>query len=178
MDALAGTLGDAVFAIDDHRPVLELVAAQLLAREWQLATCESCTGGMLGSMLTTGAGASRWFQGALVTYSNEAKQQLAGVLEVTLEAHGAVSREVAEEMATGARRALDAQVGIGITGIAGPGGGSDEKPVGTVHLAISTAEGAVHRALRIPGDRDTVRRRSCTIALHELRRLLEPRSDA
>lgn len=165
-------LGESVFAVDDERSIVELVGAGLLAREWHLGVCESCTGGMLGSTLTTGAGASRWFHGGLITYSNDAKQQLAGVSAESIEQHGAVSEQVAGEMAAGARRALDAQVGIGITGIAGPGGGSDEKPVGTVHVSISTAAGTAHRKLRIPGDRDTVRRRSCTIALHELRQLL------
>lgn len=174
VDALHAELEDSVFAIDDERSVLELVAAQLLAREWHLAVCESCTGGMLGSRLTTAAGASRWFHGGLITYSNEAKRDLAGVSSESLAQHGAVSEQVASEMATGARRALGAaEVGIGITGIAGPGGGSDEKPVGTVHIAISTREGSAHRRVRIPGDRDTVRRRSCVIALHELRTLLD-----
>lgn len=171
VSALHAQFGDAVFALDDHRPVIEFVATELLARGWHLALGESCTGGMLGSLATTAVGASRWFHGSLVTYSNEAKQLL-GVARESIERHGAVSEQVAGEMAAGARRALDAQVGIGITGIAGPGGGSDEKPVGTVHVAISTPEGTAHRRLRLPGDRDTVRRRSCVIALHELRMLL------
>lgn len=172
-DELCASLGAAVFAVDDPRPVIELVAAQLLARDWQLGLAESCTGGMLGSMATEAAGASRWFRGGVVTYSNEAKQRLADVDGATLEAHGAVSEPVAREMAAGARSALGTEVGIGITGIAGPGGGSDEKPVGTVHVGISTPMGDHHRALRIPGARDTVRRRSCVIALHELRGILE-----
>jgi nicotinamide-nucleotide amidase len=173
VDKLHDALGVRVFAIDDHRDVVELVAAGLVERSWQLATAESCTGGMLGALVTDLPGSSAWFVGGLVVYANEAKERLAHVQPATLAEYGAVSEPVARELAAGARRALVAQVGIGITGVAGPGGGSEDKPVGTVHVAIETPEGAMHRQLRIPGDRATVRRRASVIALHELRRLLD-----
>jgi nicotinamide-nucleotide amidase len=166
--------GDEVFAVDDERSVVELVGDRLVAEGHVLATCESCTGGMLGGMFTAVAGSSSWFAGGLVTYANEAKVALAGVQQQLLDEHGAVSEQVARAMAEGARRALGAGVGIGITGIAGPGGGTKDKPVGTVHVAVAGPGAAQrHRQLRIPGNRETVRRRSSVIALHELRLALE-----
>jgi nicotinamide-nucleotide amidase len=169
---LGDAFGDRVFALDDHRPVEAIVADQLVSRRWRLATAESCTGGMLGATLTELAGSSAWYLGGLVTYANEAKFELAGVAPEDLRTHGAVSEPVARQLAAGARSALGAEVGIGITGIAGPGGGSDDKPVGTVHVAIDTPAGVEHLQVRIPGNRATVRRRSCAIALHALRRVL------
>lgn len=170
--AIGSELGDAVFAIDEHRSVVELVGQQLVQRDWTLGLAESCTGGMLGELITGCAGSSAWFHGSLVTYANAAKVDVAGVSGATLAEHGAVSEAVAVELAQGARSRLNTDVGIGITGVAGPGGGSDDKPVGTVHLAIVTAGGVRHRQLHVPGNRDTVRRRSCVIALHELRQEL------
>lgn len=171
-ERLGAELGDRVFAIDDHRSVVELVAAELTARRWRLAVAESCTGGLLGAAVTAVAGSSAWFVGGVVTYGDAAKVALAGVDRSELEANGAVSEPVARAMAAGARRALGAEVGIGITGVAGPGGGSEGKPVGTVHVAWSTPAGDDHRVVRIPGDRDTVRRRTVHLALHGLRQLL------
>lgn len=169
---IVGAFAVESFATDDHRPVVELVGARLQELGWRLGLAESCTGGMLGAIVTGVSGSSSWFAGSLVTYANDAKVAVAQVEAATLEAHGAVSEAVARELADGARRVLATDVGIGITGIAGPGGGSEEKPVGTVHIAIVTPEGERHRRLRIPGDRATVRRRSCAIALHELRQAL------
>lgn len=164
------------FAVDDERSVIELVAALLLERGWTLGAAESCTGGMVGAAATAVPGSSEWFLGSLVTYANEAKVAVAGVDAATLAEHGAVSEQVALQLAQGAARVLGADVGIGITGIAGPGGGSDEKPVGTVHMAVTLPGGDDHhRKVRIPGNRETVRRRSVSIILHELRRALEAR---
>jgi PncC family amidohydrolase len=110
----------------------------LKARGWTLAVAESCTGGLVGHRLTQIAGSSDYFLGGVISYSNDAKQSLLNVKEATLMAHGAVSEDVALEMAAGARRALGADVGIAITGIAGPGGGSEEKPVGLTWIAVAT----------------------------------------
>lgn len=172
VDELLRAFAEECFATDDHRSVVELVGARLGALGWRLGLAESCTGGMLGAMVTSIGGSSSWFAGSLVTYANEAKVAIAGVDMGTLEAHGAVSEPVAMELARGARRTLATEVGIGITGIAGPGGGSEQKPVGTVHIGIVTPHGGHHRLVRVPGDRATVRRRSCAIALHELRQAL------
>jgi nicotinamide-nucleotide amidase len=111
-------------------------------------------------------------QGGLVVYSNEAKTALAGVPAELIAAHGAVSPEVARALATGARERLGADVGIGITGIAGPGGGTPEKPVGTVCVCVSTADAAEEQTVRLPGGRADVRERTTTVAMHMLRRLL------
>jgi nicotinamide-nucleotide amidase len=173
VDEVRAGLGDAVFGIDDHRPVVEIVGEALRERGWRLGLAESCTGGLLGSIVTAVAGSSDWFNGSLVTYSNEAKVAVAGIDPATLAEHGAVSEPIARELASGARSRLETEVGIGVTGIAGPGGGTPERPVGTVHVAIETPDGTWHRQLRMPGNRETVRRRTCSIALHELRIALE-----
>ncbi len=172
VDALRESFADSVFAVDDHREVVELVGELLRARRWTLAFAESCTGGMLGAAVTDLAGSSEWFLGSAVTYSNAAKVALVGVSEDTLATHGAVSEATAREMARGARAAFGTDVGLGITGIAGPGGGTPDKPVGTVHVAIATPTEELHLPLRMPGNRAIVRRRSCAIALHGLRRVL------
>ncbi len=166
---LCDGFGDAVFAVDDHRPIAEIVGAELTARGWRLGCAESCTGGMVGAAITAVPGSSEWFVGSLVTYANEAKTAVAHVSKASLAEHGAVSEQVARELADGARVVLNADVAVGITGIAGPGGGSDDKPVGTVHFAVSMRGDTRHRHVRIPGDRATVRRRAVGIALHELR---------
>lgn len=173
VDAVVAELEEHVFALDDHRSIVDIVAVRLRDAGWRLGAAESCTGGMLGAELTSVEGSSDWFTGSLVTYANDAKVAVAGVDAATLAAHGAVSEEVAGELARGARATLGTQVGVGITGIAGPGGGSDDKPVGTVHVSIDSPVGHDHRLLHVPGDRATVRRRTCTIALHMLRKHLE-----
>ncbi len=177
VDALHTSFSDAVFAVDDHREVVEIVADLQRARGWSLALAESCTGGMLGATITALAGSSDWFLGSAVTYANSAKVALVGVDQATLDAHGAVSEATVREMAQGARAAFGSDVGVAITGIAGPGGGTPDKPVGTVHVGISTPTGDHHLPLRMPGNRAIVRRRSCAIALHELRRVLESAPD-
>ncbi|HEV3047911.1 MAG TPA: competence/damage-inducible protein A [Solirubrobacteraceae bacterium] len=139
-----------------------------------IATAESCTGGLLAARLTELPGSSAYFKGGLVVYSNEAKVALAGVPPRLLEEHGAVSAEVAEALADGARGALDADVGVGITGVAGPGGGSEHKPVGLVWLSVASGAGEpLTREVKLPGARADVRERSTTIAMHLVRRVLD-----
>jgi len=141
--------------------------AQLLEpRGLKLSTAESCTGGWLAKTLTDRPGSSAWFEFGFVTYGNNAKLVLLGVRAATLKAHGAVSQEVAEEMASGARRVSGADLAVAITGVAGPAGGSPDKPVGTVWLAWSGADGQLGAELReFPGDRLAVRRQAVVAAL-------------
>lgn len=162
----------ALFATDD-RHVDEIVAAALVAAGQTLAMGESCTGGGLGARLTAQPGASAWFVGGAIAYSNEAKTRLLGVDPAIIDTYGAVSGECASAMAEGARSATGATWGVGITGIAGPDGGTPEKPVGLVWIAVSGPDGTVaheHRFWR--GDREGVRRRAHTAALHHLREAL------
>ncbi len=175
MQALLRSLvGAAVFA-DREEDTLEAVVGALLRRRGRtLTTAESCTGGLLAERLTRVAGSSDYFLGGVVSYTNELKTRLLGVPAALIEAHGAVSEPVARAMAAGVRERYASDHGIGITGVAGPGGGSDEKPVGTVHVAVSGPEaGDVdHRRARFPGDRERIRRQSAQLALEMLRRRL------
>jgi nicotinamide-nucleotide amidase len=158
---------------DDGTSVDEQVAGLLRAASRTIATAESCTGGLLAARLTDLAGSSDYVLGGLVVYSNEAKVRLAGVDPALIQRVGAVSAEVADALADGAIAALDADVGVGITGIAGPGGGTVDKPVGTVCFSVATRDGVRStRRLVLPGDRVDVRDRSTTVALHMVRRLL------
>jgi nicotinamide-nucleotide amidase len=128
---------------------------------------------LLAARLTELPGASDYFEGAAIVYSNEAKITQAGVKAETIEQHGAVSAEVAEALAEGARAKLGADVGVGVTGIAGPGGGTEEKPVGLVWLSVATADGEpLTRSVNLPGSRADVRDRTTTVAIHLLRRAL------
>ncbi len=143
-----------------------------------LAAAESCTGGLLAARVTELAGSSEYFRGAIVAYSNAAKVALAGVPEDLIDTYGAVSAEVARALADGARSAFGADVGVGITGVAGPGGGSPEKPVGLVWLSV-TLDGAdrseigqLTRSVQLPGSRADVRDRATTVAMHLIRRAL------
>lgn len=130
-----------------------------------LATAESCTGGLVGKLMTDGAGASAVYLGGVVAYANQIKHGLLGVPRAMLEEHGAVSEPVARAMAEAARARLGSDLSVAVTGIAGPGGGTDEKPVGTVHLAVSDATGTIHKRVRLYGNRGTVRRASAVWAL-------------
>ena len=168
--ALAEEHGSTLYS-PDGRTVDDLVADTLLERGWTIATAESCTAGLLAGRLTERAGSSAYVLGGLVVYSNQAKHDLAGVASELIDRVGAVSAEVAEALAAGARERLGADLGVGITGVAGPGGGTDEKPVGTVHFCVSTASASVARRVQVPGDRAAVRQRSTTIALHLVREL-------
>ncbi|HEX4482870.1 MAG TPA: competence/damage-inducible protein A [Solirubrobacteraceae bacterium] len=158
----------------DGRTVDEIVAGLLAKRKCTIATAESCTGGLLAARLTERPGASAYVKGGLVVYGDAAKTALAGVDAGLIEAHGAVSREVAEALARGARERLAADVGVGITGIAGPDGGSEQKPVGLVWLSVAgPGEGdPITRSVNLPGGRADVRDRSTTVAMHMLLRAL------
>jgi len=156
----------------DERPVEELVLALCRSRGWTLATAESCTGGLVAARLTSVAGSSEVFAGSIVAYANEVKEHELGVPAAVLAEHGAVSAEAAAAMATGVRAALDVDVGVAVTGIAGPGGGSPEKPVGLVYLHVETPDGAGALTLDFAADRETIRRRATVAALHLLRRQL------
>ena len=152
--------------------------ADLLAGR-TIATAESCTAGMVAARLTDRAGSSDYVAGGVVSYSNQAKIDLLGVDAQLLAAHGAVSEPVAEAMAAGALARFGADVAIATTGIAGPGGGSAEKPVGTVCFSVRLAEGpTLTRTLLLPGDRSDVRERSTTVAMHLLRQILSAPGDA
>jgi nicotinamide-nucleotide amidase len=135
---------------------------------------ESCTGGLLAARLTERPGSSNYVAGGVVAYSNTAKTELLGVPAQLIEQHGAVSPEVARAMADGARHRFGADVGCGITGVAGPGGGTDAKPVGYVCICVTTSEGAVRANDPVlPGDRAEIRDRSVTVGMHLVRRVLK-----
>ena len=158
---------------DDDTTVDEQVAGLLRERRWTIATAESCTGGLLAGRLTDLAGSSDYVLGGVVVYANAAKVGLAGVSAALIEAHGAVSPEIAAALADGARAGLGADVGVGITGVAGPGGGTPAKPVGLVCFAVAGPGGERRtRALTLPGGRADVRDRSTTVAMHLVRELL------
>ena len=165
-------LGEDVFSVESER-LEEIVGRQLTGRGWRLAVAESCTGGGFASRLTSVAGSSAYFERGFVTYSNQSKADLLGVPADLIAAHGAVSEPVARAMAEGARRAGGADLGLSITGIAGPGGGSEAKPVGTVVFAIDgPGSGQLVRTHNFPGDRTQVRAMSVQYALDALRRVL------
>lgn len=178
----AGTAADELAALiaEEHPRALfssdgtliDEQVAELLAGK-RLAVAESCTGGLLAARLTERAGASAFFAGGVVAYGNDAKQSLLDVDPGLIEEHGAVSPEVADAMAAGAIERFGADYGVAITGVAGPGGGSEAKPVGYVCWAVRAADGSsLARDIRMPGDRDAIRDRSTTVALHLLRRLV------
>ena len=160
---------DTLFSVDGAT-IDEQVASLLEGRS--IAVAESCTGGLMAGRLTDLAGSSAYVRGGLVVYSNEAKTALARVPSELIDAFGAVSVEVAVALADGARSVFDAGVGVGITGIAGPGGGSEEKPVGTVCFSVAGPAGRIDRSLLLHGDRMTVRDRTTTVAMHLIRRVL------
>lgn len=169
--AIRERLGEYIFGIDDE--TLEgVTGAMLAARHLTLAVAESCTGGLLAHRLTNIPGSSDYFLGGLVTYSNEAKVKFLGVEPGVLAAHGAVSPEVAAAMASGARRAVGTEIGIGITGIAGPGGGTTEKPVGLVYLGIDFQGQVEVRRELFCGQRENIKWQSTQSALDLLWRSL------
>ncbi|MCM2256652.1 MAG: competence/damage-inducible protein A [Vicinamibacteria bacterium] len=175
IESLAAPLREALpgrIYSEDGRELHEVVAAMLIERGLTLAVAESCTAGLLCAALTDTPGASSFLERGFVTYSNAAKRDELGVPAAQIEAHGAVSEEVARAMAAGARRVASADVGVAITGVAGPHGGSDDKPVGTVHIALSGALGEHHRLAKFPGERWRVRTQSVRLALELLRRAL------
>ena len=174
------------FIRDRHRDTLfsqdgstiDEQVAKLLAGH-TIATAESCTGGGLATRLTDRAGSSAYFLGGIVAYSNQAKIELVGVPASLIERFGAVSTEVAEALADGAAQRLRTEIGVGITGVAGPGGGTAEKPVGLVCISVCGPEGTrITRSTRLPGGRSDIRDRSVTVSMHLLRRLLLGEADA
>jgi nicotinamide-nucleotide amidase len=156
----------------DERPIAEHVLDLCRGRGLTLAAAESCTGGLVAARLTSVPGASDVFLGGVVAYANEVKAEQLGVPAEVLEAHGAVSAETASAMAAGARERLGADVAVAVTGVAGPGGGTADKPVGLVYLHAQAPEGGQGLEFSFPGDRDTIRTRSAVAALHLVRRLL------
>jgi nicotinamide-nucleotide amidase len=159
-----------VFSIDGS--TIDEQVAELLTGH-RIGLAESCTGGLLAARLTERPGSSAYVAGGVVSYSNEAKRDLLGVDEALIETHGAVSPEVAHAMAAGALARFDADVAVSITGVAGPGGGTEEKPVGTVCWCVMSSDGGVlARDTVMPGDRTEIRDRSTTVAMQILRRLL------
>jgi nicotinamide-nucleotide amidase len=143
-----------------------------------IAVAESCTGGELAARLTGPAGASEYVKGGVVVYANDAKVALAGVDRKLIEQHGAVSEQIAKALAEGVRARMDTDVGVGVTGVAGPGGGTEQKPVGLVWLSVVGPEGAsITRSVNLPGARADIRDRASTVALHMVRRLLLGESD-
>ncbi|HEX8891600.1 MAG TPA: competence/damage-inducible protein A [Pyrinomonadaceae bacterium] len=175
LDGLAGQieerLGHSIFAFRGET-MEEVVGLRLAVGGFTLAVAESCTGGLISQRLTEVPGSSVYFMEGVVTYSNDAKIRSLGVDAELIEKHGAVSAEVAEAMAEGVRHRADTDFGIAVTGIAGPGGGTEEKPIGLVFIALSDDAHTEHRKLMIPGDRHLIRWRSSQAALDLLRRRL------
>jgi nicotinamide-nucleotide amidase len=165
---LRASLGAHVFATSEE-PLAAIVLELLRTRGLTVATAESCTGGLVAAALTAIPGSSDAFVGSAVTYSDDVKRWLAGVPRELLDRYGAVSAEVAEAMATGARSALRTDLAVAVTGIAGPGGGTAEKPVGLVYLHLSAPWGGSGQQMLWPGQRDDIRRRATVAALHMIR---------
>ena len=153
----------------EYTNLIQKLASQCLGRDILIVTAESCTGGLLSSLFTQEAGSSKWFDRGFVTYSNNSKIDSLGVREETLGNFGAVSQEVANEMSTGALKNSEANLGISITGIAGPGGGSLAKPVGTVYFSIANQKKVIleHKADFL-GSRETIRKESVLFVLNKL----------
>jgi len=164
-------LGNAVFSFAGEK-MEEVVALKLAVGGYTLSVAESCTGGLLAQRLTDVPGSSKYFIEGAITYSNDAKTRTLGVEPILLLEHGAVSAPVAEAMAEGVRKRASTDFGLAITGIAGPGGGTDAKPVGTVLIALSSETETEHRKLKLPGDRHLIRWRASQAALDLLRRKL------
>lgn len=144
---------------------LQTIAEHLTSHRQTVTCAESCTGGLLAGALTSIPGSSQWFHQSFVTYSNQAKQERLGVMPDTLLKHGAVSRETVYEMARGAKAVAQADYALSISGIAGPGGGSAAKPVGTVWFGLSTPEGSFEQTVLFTGDREAVRAQAVEYAL-------------
>jgi nicotinamide-nucleotide amidase len=169
--ALRGPLARHVYG-EDEQPIEAVVLELLRGRELTLGTAESCTGGLVAARLTSVPGSSDVFRGGVVAYANEVKAAELGVARELLDEFGAVSAEVAQAMALGARERLGVEVAVSVTGVAGPDGGTEEKPVGLVYLHAVGPEGELGAEFSLPGDREAIRRRSAVSALHLVRRLL------
>jgi len=171
--ALVGRLRSAfpeeLFALDDERGVEEIVLEACRSEGLTLATAESCTGGMIGVRLTDVPGSSEVYLGGVIAYSDDVKRRELDVPDEVLQQHGAVSAETAAAMAQGARVRFAADIAVSVTGIAGPGGGTHEKPVGLVYIAVESSRGMAARSGVLPGDREAIRVRATALALHLLR---------
>jgi nicotinamide-nucleotide amidase len=177
-EALIRDRHGALLFSDDGSTIDEQVAELLRGLSWKIAVAESCTGGLLAGRLTDLAGSSEYMVGGVTAYSNEAKSSVVGVDPEVIASRGAVSEEVAVALADGARAVLGADVGVGVTGIAGPDGGTEDKPVGTVCFAVTAADGmSIVRRTRLPGGRADVRDRSTTVAMHLIARVLRAARD-
>jgi len=175
--ALLTELGDKIeLALGDHvfstrgESLEQIVAMYLNMKQKSVAVAESCTGGLLSERLTRVPGSSGYFLGGVVCYGNDLKTKLAGVPPALLETHGAVSKPVAQAMAEGIRSRSGANIGIGITGVAGPSGGTPEKPVGLVYISLADERGTQVREFRFPGDRERIRHWATQAALELIRR--------
>jgi nicotinamide-nucleotide amidase len=171
-DAVIARLGPDVVYGEGDVTFAEQLGKLLVEKKWRLALAESCTGGTVARLVTERGGSSDFFVGGAVTYANSAKEQLLGVPTALLEAHGAVSSQVARSMAEGALRVFGADISLALTGIAGPGGGTPDKPVGTVHYAIATREGTTDRQMVFPGSRMQVRELSAFAGLALVRKVV------
>ncbi len=169
--AIREKIGDAVYGVDGME-IEEVIGALLKQRRLTLAVAESCTGGMVGGRITNVAGSSEYFERGAVVYSNEAKTEMLGVPQNLLERHGAVSSEVAAAMARGIRDAAHADLGLSVTGIAGPGGGTEKKPVGLVYIGLASPQGVKTAEHRFLGNREQIRARASQMALDMVRRHL------
>jgi nicotinamide-nucleotide amidase len=169
--AIREKLGDAVYGVDGQ-DLEEVVGALLKQRKLKLAVAESCTGGLIGGRITSIAGSSGYFERGAVVYSNLAKTEMLGVPQELIERHGAVSSEVAAAMALGIRQSAHTDLGLAVTGIAGPDGGTEQKPVGIVFIGLATTTGVKTTEYRFLGDREQVRLRASQMALDMVRRHL------
>ena len=160
-----GSVDSASISRNDAEALAQAVGAALKSRQLDIALAESCTGGLLTGALTAIPGSSDYVKGGVIAYSNEVKEQLLGVSSTTLRDHGAVSEPTAREMAEGVRQRLGTGIGVSVTGVAGPGGGSAEKPVGLVYIGVATARGTRVRRDVWPGSRGDVRWASVRAAL-------------
>jgi nicotinamide-nucleotide amidase len=168
-DQIEQELGDFIFARTESS-LEEVVGIYLATKKATISTAESCTGGMVAERLTNVSGSSRYFMSGVICYSNESKMELAGIPPLLLEMQSAVSVEVARGLAEGIRARAGTTIGVGVTGIAGPTGGSPEKPVGTVYIAVATPTETEHRQFLFPGDRERIRWQASQAALDMVRR--------
>ncbi|HXV77551.1 MAG TPA: CinA family nicotinamide mononucleotide deamidase-related protein, partial [Candidatus Polarisedimenticolaceae bacterium] len=164
-------LGDDLYGVDDETPA-EIVGRMLRERGLTVATAESCTAGLLAAAITEVPGSSAWFRGGIVVYHDDTKERFLSIPRAMIDRHGAVSEEVGRALAAGVRREFAADVGLGVTGIAGPGGGSPDKPVGLVQVALADADGIDSHETHQVGDRRLIRRRTVLYVLDLLRRRL------
>jgi nicotinamide-nucleotide amidase len=168
---LRDRLGDRIFGVGEETHS-QIVGRLLNQNKLTLATAESCTGGLLGGKITAEAGSSDYYLGGIVSYANTAKQRLLGVNPFSLDTYGAVSEEVAKEMAAGVRKAFNADLALSTTGIAGPGGGTKEKPVGLVYIALAYPGGTLVEKRQFAGNRDSIRNMTVECALNMVRLFL------